>query len=76
MNSDEVQILYENVIFYDIFKVFNDETRSYVGTTHVPDIALRFCKKHKDCIIERNTSNFRLIELEDEYQKFYGDDMR
>lgn len=68
MNSDEVQILYEDVIFYDIFKVFNDETRTYIGTTHVPDVALQFCEQHEDCVIQRNISNVRLMELESKYE--------
>lgn len=64
MNSDEAQ----NVIVYNIFKVFNDETRTYIGTTHVPNIALQFCEQHEDCIIERNISNVNLMDLESRYQ--------
>lgn len=64
MNSDEAQ----NVIIYNIFKVFNDETRTYIGTTHVRNIALQFCEQHEDCIIERNISNVNLMDLESRYQ--------
>lgn len=64
MNSDEAQ----NVIIYNIFKVFNDETRPHIGTTHVRNIALQFCEQYEDCIIERNISNVNLMDLESRYQ--------
>ncbi len=67
MNADDVQILYEEIIFYDIFKVFDDETETYIGTTHIPDVAIMFCEQHKDCYIKRNHSSVRLAELEKEY---------
>ena len=74
MNADSLQILYEEVIFYDIFKVFNDETRTYIATTHIPDVAIIFCEQHPDCVIERNYSTARLQDLENEYAQIRDDE--
>ena len=46
---------------------FDDETETYIGTTHIPDVAIMFCEQHKDCYIKRNHSSVRLAELEKEY---------
>lgn len=62
-----MQVLYEEVIFYDIFKKFDDDAETYIGTTHIPDIAIMFCEEHSDCYIKRNHSTIRLMELEEKY---------
>ena len=68
MNATDIQILYDTVVFYDIFKKINDDTQTYIGTTHIPDLAIMFCEKHKDCIIKRNHSTVRLAVLEKSYR--------
>lgn len=67
MDANDIQTLYESVVFYDIFKKINDDTQTYIGTTHIPDLAIMFCEQHKDCIIQRNYSTARLAILEKAY---------
>lgn len=67
MNAHDVKILYEEVIFYDIFKKFNDGTETYLGTTHIPDLAIAFCEKYQDCYVKRNHSITKIAELEEQY---------
>lgn len=68
MDANDVQTLYETVIFYDIFKKTNDDTQIHIATTHIPDLAIMFCEEHKDCIIKRNYSTARLTILEESYR--------
>lgn len=67
MDANDVQTLYESVVFYDIFKKINDDNQKYIGTTHIPDLAIMFCEQYEDCIIKRNYSTARLAVLKESY---------
>lgn len=71
MDANDVQTLYETVIFYDIFRKNNDDTQTHIGTTHIPDLAIMFCDEYEDCIIKRNYSTARYTILE---QGYWGDE--
>lgn len=68
MYADDIQILYEEIALYDIFQE-SDDKQKYIGTTHIPDIAITFCAAHKDCIIRKRYTTMRLMQLEKEYNK-------
>lgn len=67
MNADDVQTLYEEIFFYDIFKKIDDDTETYIGTTHIFYVAMKFCDEHQDCYIKRNRSVAKLMDLEEKY---------
>lgn len=58
MNADDVQILHEDIIIYEIY--YKDE---YIATTHLPDVAIVFCEENDDCHFKRCCSHSSLVDL-------------